>query len=609
MRSWHTFTLFLGLAGAILLATGACDAVLGLGDYYLADGGAGGQGASGAAGGSAGAGGQSNCSGSDPQGAHCDPDACSCEAALLCDADYSICCDRVCGGLCESCNLDGLEGTCTPIPFGEPDAQAECDSDSTCDGVDGCQWSSLVATPGNQRVQAIDANNGYFAVAGLYESGFTLAGQTVLDPVGDADIFVVTFGPGFSLSHVFTIEATLVESIAAVSIVDEDTIYVAGTLFDTGTIAGNNVSGDAATMLDPFVLRVTSGSALTGMVLNSTGDQRANDVAVGGAGVALVGSTTASMPDPCFGGGANVTSEDAFMAWLDIGSSSTCTFGTIWGTLKEDRATGVDVDGAGHVLVSGDYTVNAGLLTFRDAPLALGSAYDEVSQHTDVFVAKIVPTINPPGGTEWMVGLAGRDYGAVGNDKSPDTSSDVKLTSTGNVIVAGVHSGSSFELVPNGGEPVPMESNLDSASDLRPFLVALDGATGGYLSSHSFSNPKVEQTIHRARLKLSLQEDDTVVIGGEFRGTADFGGGEVPEGGTLSDRHVFVAKISDDLTNLLMLRYHEVVTTYDLDTDVAALDTRNVAMLAVGLNGTLHVQEGPTVDTNDYDALFLSYLQ
>ena len=44
-----------------------------------------------------------------------------------------LCCDTACGGTCEACNLSGLEGTCSLVPFGQ-DPNGDCSASESCDG-------------------------------------------------------------------------------------------------------------------------------------------------------------------------------------------------------------------------------------------------------------------------------------------------------------------------------------------------------------------------------------------------------------------------------------------------------------------------------------------
>src|SRR5690606_29978235 len=48
-----------------------------------------------------------------------------------------VCCNQVCGGLCQACDLSGTEGACVAVAFGS-DPDAECAA-GACDGSGGCK--------------------------------------------------------------------------------------------------------------------------------------------------------------------------------------------------------------------------------------------------------------------------------------------------------------------------------------------------------------------------------------------------------------------------------------------------------------------------------------
>lgn len=80
------------------------------------------------------------------------PSGSLCGSGAACASGYcadGVCCDRPCGGRCESCLLAGKEGSCSPIPAGQ-DPQAECGPGGTCgascDGAGACAYVP-VGTP------------------------------------------------------------------------------------------------------------------------------------------------------------------------------------------------------------------------------------------------------------------------------------------------------------------------------------------------------------------------------------------------------------------------------------------------------------------------------
>ncbi len=70
--------------------------------------------------------------------------ATDCQSGFLADG---VCCDTTCTGECKSCNVAGMIGTCTNVPFYEVDnsytdpvfmTPAKCDSVSRCNGMGKC---------------------------------------------------------------------------------------------------------------------------------------------------------------------------------------------------------------------------------------------------------------------------------------------------------------------------------------------------------------------------------------------------------------------------------------------------------------------------------------
>jgi hypothetical protein len=71
-----------------------------------------------------------------------------CSSGAECDSTLcvdGVCCASACGGVCQSCNVAGSAGNCTPVPAGTASplcAQqppATCGFDGTCDGSGGCR--------------------------------------------------------------------------------------------------------------------------------------------------------------------------------------------------------------------------------------------------------------------------------------------------------------------------------------------------------------------------------------------------------------------------------------------------------------------------------------
>ncbi len=68
------------------------------------------------------------------------PDGDPCSGDNACQHGHCVdmvCCDTVCNGVCQSCNLEGSPGTCTNVAAGM-DPFSECTSPQVCDGAGAC---------------------------------------------------------------------------------------------------------------------------------------------------------------------------------------------------------------------------------------------------------------------------------------------------------------------------------------------------------------------------------------------------------------------------------------------------------------------------------------
>jgi YD repeat-containing protein len=151
---------------------------------------------------------------------------------------------------------------------------------------------------------------------------------------------------------------------------------------------------------DAFVTRLNpstagSGSLLSSTYLGTSGDDRGLGIAVAGSTVTLTGSTTsstfpsASATQPVFGGGTCGTTAcpDAFVTQLNL-ASNTLSFSSFLGGSNNDQATGVALESAGAI----DLTGTTFSSNFPTTGAALQGSFNTGGGARDAFVAKISPS-------------------------------------------------------------------------------------------------------------------------------------------------------------------------------------------------------------------------
>lgn len=80
------------------------------------------------------------------------PNGSTCTLDTQCASDHCVhgyCCNDLCSARCFRCDLDGLQGTCTPVPAGQ-DPGGDCTGDPLCSGT--CDGSGVCDYPGQQTI-------------------------------------------------------------------------------------------------------------------------------------------------------------------------------------------------------------------------------------------------------------------------------------------------------------------------------------------------------------------------------------------------------------------------------------------------------------------------
>lgn len=224
-------------------------------------------------------------------------------------------------------------------------------------------------------------------------------------------------------------------------------------------------------------------------------------------------------------------------------------------------ATGVAAAATGRVVVVGRFT----------GALTIGGERLESAGGSDVFVASFDADGRP---------LWSRRFG----DGFDQQARAVAMDEHGNAVVVGDFAGT-LDL---GGEP------LESAGDLDVFVVSLD-ALGGHRWSKRFGDAGPQ----RARA-VAVDGAGDVVVGGEFSGTIDLGGGPRT---TEAPQAVFVAKLDGRGAH----RYSRVLGERGASLGQLLVDGTGDVIVVGGFRGEAELAGGP-VRSAGSDDVFVAKL-
>jgi hypothetical protein len=320
---------------------------------------------------------------------------------------------------------------------------------------------------------AVDASGNAYVTGTTYSPDFPTTAGKVMDDPGDedADVFVAKLDPTGSGAGTLPYSTYLggnKEDIGTGIAVDgAGKVYVAGTTYSpdfpttVGKVMGDPGDEDADTFvakLDPTKSGATA--LLFSTYLGGSTSDLGTGVAVDGAGKVYVTGTTYSPDFPTTAGkvmddpGDNTS--DAFVVKLDptLSGAASLLYATYLGGNDDDEGSGVAVDGAGKVYVTGTtYSL--------DFPTTVGKVMgDPGDEDADVFVAKLDPTGSGAGALPYSTYLGGN-----GSDRGSGIAVDGTY-----VYVTGTTDSTNF---PTTLVSQPQRAALDS------FVVKLDPTKSG----------------------------------------------------------------------------------------------------------------------------------
>jgi uncharacterized protein (AIM24 family) len=277
-------------------------------------------------------------------------------------------------------------------------------------------------------------------------------------------------------------------------------------------------------------------------------------VATDGAGNVIVAGNFGGTVD--FGGGflTSAGTNDIFVVKMDANGNH--LWSKRFGDLNQQNARSVAVDAMGSVLVTGIF---AGALDFGGGPLVSEGG-------NDIFVAKL----DANGGHLWS-----RSFGGPLNQDAWDIATD----SAGNVVLTGGFGGT----VSFGG------GLLTSAGSGDVFVAKLD-SNGGHVWSESFGDAGLQ-----TGRSIGVDPAGNVLVAGGFAGTVNFGGGLLTSAGS---GDVFVAKLDGNGGHLWSKGFGD---TAQQDASGLAVDVAGNVLITGEFDGTVDFGGKPLSSAGGFD--------
>jgi hypothetical protein len=359
------------------------------------------------------------------------------------------------------------------------------------------QWRRQLGTPADDEAFAVAVDGaGNSYVAGL--TGGDLDGPAIgSDPlVGATDFFLAKFGPTGNLLFTRQLGTLATDEARGVALDGLGNIYVTGTT--AGDLDGPGIDSDPLVgAADVFLAKFdAAGNLLFTRQLGTLADDRAFALTVDGVGnIYVAGSTGGDLDGPGIGSDPLVGETDVFLAKFD--PAGNLLFTRQLGTLAADEARGVAVDGVGSVYVTGT--------TGQDLDgLLIG---DPFFGGTDIFLAKFGSSGNL---------LFTRQLGTLADDRG----FAVAVDGAGSTYVTGTTAGDLDG--PGIGDP------LVGATD---FFLAKFDPSGNIAFTRQRGTPAEDAAFGVAVTRLAV--GGNVFVTGETLGDLDGPGvGAPPFGGT-----------------------------------------------------------------------------
>ncbi|WP_437626037.1 hypothetical protein [Sorangium sp. So ce1151] len=342
---------------------------------------------------------------------------------------------------------------------------------------------------------------------------------------------------------------------ASVAVADDRTAALLGRLTEAESVAldGRSVSPIGAENVFWARLAANDGAGLDLKRFGAFDPQIVNALATdGNEGLLVAGEFSGTLE---FGGEPRTSAggRDGYIARLDAEGRE------LWlqplGGLGFQAATSVAASATGRIVVAGRFS----------GALVIGKDRLESAGGSDVFVASFDADGTP---------LWSKRFGD-GFDQQPRA---VAMDERGNAVVVGDFAGT----IDLGGEP------LQSAGGLDVFVASLDA-----LGEHRWSKRFGDAGLQRARA-VAVDGADNVVVGGEFAGTLDLGGGPRTAG---EREAVFVAKLDPKGEH----RYSRVIGEHGASLGQLLVDGTGDVLVVGGFRGEAALAGEPVTSAGEDD--------
>lgn len=477
-------------------------------------------------------------------------------------------------GSCEAglrvCAANGMAwGPCAGEVIPEPE-QCGTFADENCDGEAYCTakhlWSARFGGVSPQHTFGVATSaDGDVVLTGRVAGDIDFGGG-LMTSAGGHDGFVAKFDPNGQMIWSKLFGGPGDQWGQRVAIDGQGNVIVVGQM-EAATTFGGSCPGvtTPGSGFDVFVSKYDpNGNCVWAKGFGGAGEQNVQDVAVDGQGAILVVGGSAGNVQ--FGENpqlVNAGGFDVFVAKLD--PQGVAIWSKPLGDAGDQSAIGVATNPQGDVVVTGQF---AGTINFSG-----GTPFQSTNALYDAFVAKF----DGSGAHIWS-----KSFGGAGTDSGYGVSVD----GAGSVLVAGQFEGQ----VDFGGGP------LNSAGGQDMFLVKLDSNQGAHLWSQRFGDAQ-EQVVRRVR------SDPTgdVVICGDFNGTVNFGGGQMPSEGAADG---FLARFNGTGIHLWSRRFGGAAGDYTND---VALDPLGNVLVAGSFQLAADFGGGVLVSLGSYDAFVAEF--